>query len=202
MSEVCARGRERYSMNFKQIKAIEKANKERILKVCPSVPESSGIYILTREEGGFRFAYVGQAKHLLTRLAGHLKGYQHIDLSIKKHGLWGKDNRSGWSIAFFTCKEAEMDVLEQKYIKKYADMGYQLRNKTSGSQGEGKKDIADAPTKGYLEGLHNGYKKAQKEIAHLFDLHLKCETKKEPPTKLQIRALKKFKNFIEGGVEE
>lgn len=95
-----------------------------------------------------------------------------------------------------------MDNLEQFYIKKYADMGYQLRNKTSGSQGEGKKDIADAPTKGYLEGLHNGYKKAQKEIAHLFELHLKCETKKEPPTKLQIKALEKFKNFIEVGVEE
>jgi hypothetical protein len=35
-------------MNFKQIKAIERANKERILKVCPDVDEQSGIYIFTR----------------------------------------------------------------------------------------------------------------------------------------------------------
>lgn len=189
-------------MNFKQIKAIEKANKERILKVCPGMPDTSGIYILKREEGGFRYAYVGQAKKLLTRLAGHLKGYQHIDLSLRKHGLYSKENPTGWAVGFVECQENRLDEMEQKYILAYATAGYQLRNKTSGSQGEGKKDIADAPTKGYLEGLHNGYKKAQKEIAHLFDLHLKCETKKEPPTKLQIRAMKKFKNFIEGGVEE
>lgn len=96
MSEIQKGDMEEYNMNFRQIKAIEKANKERILKVCPSVPESSGIYILTREEAGFRYAYVGQAKHLLTRLAQHLSGYQHIDLSIKKHGLWSENNPSGW----------------------------------------------------------------------------------------------------------
>ena len=43
-------------MNYRQIKAIEKANKERILKVCPNVPETSGIYFLTREEDGFNNA--------------------------------------------------------------------------------------------------------------------------------------------------
>ena len=75
-------------------------------------------------------------------------------------------------------------------------MGFQLRNKTSGSQGAGKKDIADEPTKGYLEGLNNGYKKAQKEIAHLFQLHLECTTKKNPPTKLQEKAMAKFEEFI------
>lgn len=184
-------------MNYKQIKAIEKANKEKILKVCPNVPETSGIYFLTREEDGFKYAYVGQAKRLLTRLAQHLTGYQHIDLSIKKHKLWSEKNPSGWKILYRPCKESELDELEQRYIKEYANKGYQLRNKTSGSQGEGKKDIADEPTKGYLEGLHNGYKKAQKEIAHLFELHLKCETKKSPPTKLQAKAIEKFNNFID-----
>ena len=189
-------------MDFRRIKAIEKSNKERILKVCPNLPDTSGIYFLTREENGFKFAYIGQAKHLLTRLTQHLKGYQHIDLSIKKHGLWSENNLNGWKIIYRTCKPEELDDLEQRYIKEYANKGYQLRNKTSGSQSEGKKDIADAPTKGYLEGLHNGYKKAQKEIAHLFELHLKCETKKEPPTKLQEKALEKFNNFIRIGEEE
>ena len=181
--------------------AILRANKERILKVCPDVPDRSGIYFLTRIEGGFKFAYVGQAKKLLTRLAEHLTGYQHIDLSIKKHGLYSEDNPTGWKVSYIECQEQHLDEQEQKHIMAYANAGYQLRNKTSGSQGTGKKDIADKPTKGYLEGLHNGYKKAQKEIAHLFKLHLKCETKKEPPTKLQEKALDKFNSFIAIGDE-
>ena len=179
-----------------RIKAIEKANKERILKVCPNMPDRSGIYFLTRAENGFKYAYIGQAKKLLTRLAGHLKEYQHIDLSLRKHGFYSEDNPTGWSVSFYEFAENSLDEAEQFYIREYANAGYQLRNKTSGSQGEGKKDIADEPTKGYLEGLHNGYKKAQKEIAHLFKLHLKCGTKKEPPTKLQAKALDKFNNFI------
>ena len=85
-------------MNYAQIKAIEKKNKERILKVCPEATEDSGIYILTRQENGFSYGYVGQAKHILSRLAGHLKGYQHIDLSIKKHGLYSENNPTGWRI--------------------------------------------------------------------------------------------------------
>ncbi|MBQ7975953.1 MAG: GIY-YIG nuclease family protein [Clostridia bacterium] len=187
------------AQEIKKRMAIIRANKERILKVCRDVPERSGIYFLTREEGGFKYAYVGQAKRLLTRLAEHLTGYQHIDLSLKKHGLWSEDNPTGWKVAYIECQEQHLDEQEQSHIKAYANMGYQLRNKTSGSQGKGKKDIADEPTKGYLEGLHNGYKKAQKEIAHLFKLHLKCETKKDPPTKLQAKALDKFNNFISIG---
>lgn len=188
-------------MNYRQVKAIEKANKERILKVCPEARDESGIYFLIREESGFKYAYIGQSVRVLTRLAEHLKGYQHIDLSIKKHKLWSEDNPAGWKVGVIYCGRAELDELEQKYVMMYANAGYQLRNKTGGSQGKGKMDIADNPTKGYLEGLHNGYKKAQKEIAHLFDLHLKCETKKQPPTKLQIKALEKFESFI-GGMSE
>ena len=181
---------------LRRIKAIEKRNKERILKVCPGVPDVSGIYILTREENGFKYAYVGQAKKLLTRLAGHLKGYQHIDLSLKKHGWLNEGHITGWMIDWVKCDASDLDEYEQKFIKAYANKGYQLRNKTSGGQGEGKKDIADEPTKGYLEGLHNGYEKARKEMAHLFKLHLVCGTKKEPPTKLQVKAMQKFEKFI------
>ena len=183
-------------MNYKQIKAIERANKERILKVCPLACDKSGIYFFIREENGFKYAYIGQSVKVLTRLAQHLSGFQHIDLSIKKHRLWSEDNVTGWRIGVMYCEKGRLDELEQKYIKLYADKGYQLRNATSGSQGEGKKDIADAPTKGYLEGLHNGYKKARQEMAHLFDLHLEVKTKKDPPTKLQERALAKFYGFI------
>ena len=184
-------------MNLRQIKAIEAENKKKILKLCPNARDACGIYFILREENGFKYAYIGQSVRVLTRLAEHLRGYQHIDLSIKKHKLWSEDNPTGWRIFALYCERSELDFLEQKYIKMYADKGYQLRNATSGSQGEGKRDISDAPTKGYLEGLHNGYRKAQKEIAHLFKLHLDYKTKKETPTKLQLKAVEKFEKFIE-----
>ena len=183
-------------MNYIQIMAIKRSNEKRILKVCPDVTDESGIYFFIREENGFKYAYIGQAKHLLKRLAEHLGGYQHIDLSIKKHGLWSEDKPTGWRISCIVCDEEQLDEQEQKNIKAFADNGYQLRNRTTGGQGKGKKTIEDTQTKGYQHGLHNGYMKAQKEISHLFDLHLDVKTKKQPPSKLQIRALEKFNNFI------
>ena len=187
-------------MSYKQylkIKEKENENKAKILKVCPSVPETSGIYILTREEKGFKYAYIGQAKHLLTRLAQHLTGYQHIDLSIKKHGLWSEEKPCGWKIRWERYPEAELDTVEQIYIKNYANRGYQLRNKTSGSQGEGKRGLDDQKSpKGYYDGLEQGYKNAQKFVANLFDKHLNYSKKSEKPNKLQEKALEKFKDFL------
>ncbi len=186
-------------MNYKQIYAIKKANEERILKICPNCPEKSGIYFLLREENGFKYAYIGQARRILTRLAQHLSGYQHIDLSIKKHGLWSEKNLTGYKVHFLEFAENQLDEMEQKYIKQYANAGYQMRNATSGSQGVGKKGLDNArPTRTYYDGLSQGYKNAQKEVAHLFDLHLDYNTKKQPPTKLQEKALQKFKSFLEG----
>ena len=189
-------------MDMRQIKAIEKANKERILKVCPNVPERSGIYFLLREENGFKFGYVGQAKQLLTRLAGHLKGYQHIDLSIKKHGLYSEDNPTGYKVHFLEFPENELDEQEQKYIKMYANAGYQMKNSTTGSQGKGKKGLDNAkPPKNYYDGLAQGYKNAQKFVANLFEKHLDYVPKKNPPTKLQEKAMQKFKDFLEADNE-
>ena len=185
-------------MDMRKIKAIEKTNKERILKINSSVSERSGIYFLLREENGFRYAYIGQAKHLLARLAQHLRGYQHIDLSIKKHGLYSENNPTGYKVHFLEFPESKLDEMEQKYIKQYANAGYQLRNKTSGSQGEGKQGIsANKQSKGYYDGIEQGKKKSRQFIADLFAKHLTVGTKKEPPTKLQEKALEKFKNFID-----
>lgn len=187
-------------MDYRQIKAIEKKNKQRILAVCPDIPETSGIYFLTREENGFKYAYIGQAKHLLTRLAQHLNGYQHIDLSIKKHGLKSANNPCGWDIWFERYPENELDEWEQKYIRAYATKGYQLRNKTGGSQGEGKHGLDDQKSpKGYYDGLKQGYKNGQKFVANLFEKHLTVATKKDPPTKLQEKALAKFNDFLRWG---
>lgn len=182
-------------MNYAQIKDIEQKNKERILRVCPTVNENSGIYSLTREEDGFKYAYVGQSKHILTRLVAHLKGYQHIDLSIKKHGLYSESNLTGWQVAFFNCPIEQLDEKEMEYISEYAKLGFQLRNKTSGSQGEGKFGIADnKPAKGYYDGLRQGYKNARKGVANWFNkwLAVTCLSNNKNAEK----ALDKFTNFI------
>ena len=184
-------------VNYRQIKAIEQRNKERILQLLPDTPDTSGIYMFVREEDGFKYAYIGQAKHLITRLAQHLSGYQHIDLSIKKHGLWSQNNPCGWKIGWVCCPESSLDDAEQMYIKEYANKGYQLRNKTKGSQGKGKSGIAEIkPSRGYHDGLHQGYKNARRDVAHLFEKHLNYSKKSDKPNKRQEKALEKFKDFL------
>lgn len=189
--------------NIKQRLAIEAKNKKRWLAVNPNLNDYSGIYILTREESGFKYAYIGQAKHILSRLAQHLVGYQHIDLSLKSHGLYSEDNPTGWRVGAINFSIPDLDEMEQVYIKKYANAGYQLRNKTSGSQGEGKEKIDDyKPSKGYRDGIKQGYKNASREIAHLFDLHLDYDTKSNAPNKNQLKALEKFEAFLNYYKEE
>lgn len=183
--------------NVAKAKAIEKKNRERILTVNPHVDEKSGIYFLTRtDEDGFRYAYIGQAVNLLSRLAGHLKGYQHIDLSIKSHGLYSMDNIYGWKIGFMHYPAEELDNWEQYWIKKYADGGYQLRNKTSGSQGEGKKQIADyKPSKGYRDGIQQGRINLARELANIADKHLVISLK--PEKQNNSISQKQYQKFME-----
>lgn len=156
-------------MNYQDIKkrkAIEQRNKERWLEVNPSLSDDCGIYVLTRsDENGFRYAYVGQAKHVLTRLAEHLVGFQHIDLSLKKHGLWGEQTPYGWFVFQRCCDAETLDAQERYYIKYYAALGFQLRNKTLGGQGEGKAGISEnKPSKGYYDGKKQGRKDLAKEL--------------------------------------
>ena len=178
-------------MNYRQLYAIKKKNKESILKVCPNCPETSGIYFLLREEDGFKYAYIGQSVNILQRLADHLQGYQHIDLSIKKHGLWSEENQTGWVIHFLEFPKEQLDEKEQYYIKKYANAGYQLRNVTGGSQGKGKKSLGNAKQpKTYTEGVVQGEKNMARQIKHIIDTHLVISLKKE--TKISKKALEKF----------
>lgn len=152
--------------DYKKLKAVEQRNKNRWLAVNPLLTDKSGIYILTRtDENGIKYAYIGQAKHVLTRLAQHLVGYQHIDLSLKKHGLADDKNQFGWFATAQCFAESELDEQEQKYIKKYADFGFQLRNKNLGSQGKGKFGIAEnKPSKGYYDGKKQGRKDLADEL--------------------------------------
>lgn len=189
--------------NYKQRLAIEAKNKKRWLAVNPDLNDKSGIYILTREENGFKYAYIGQAKHILTRLAQHLVTFQRIDLSLKAHGLYSDDNPTGWKVGAINYPIEELDEKEQFYILKYAQYGYQLRNLTSGSQGQGKEKIDDyRPAKGYRDGIKQGYKNASKEISHLFDLHLDYKPKSDRPNKNQEKAMQKFEDFLNYHKEE
>lgn len=186
--------------NIARAKAIERKNKERLLAVNPNLNDESGIYFLTRiDEDGIKYAYIGQAKHILTRLAQHLVGYQHIDLSIKRHGLFSTENLFGWKINFVEQREDYLDESEQYFIKKYAQSGYQLRNKTAGGQSSGKKQIAEyRPAKGYRDGIQQGRKKLAKELSHIIDTHLTVTLKPEKANnKVSIKALEKFNELLD-----
>jgi hypothetical protein len=182
-----------------EIKRMEREIKQRLLFINPKLNEQSGIYFMTREdEQGIKYAYIGQAKHILSRLAQHMTGYQHIDLSLKKHGLISNSNMCGWNVNFLNFPEELLDEKEQYYIKKYALGGYQLRNKTAGGQGSGKKQIDDyRPGKTYRQGVEQGMKNASRDVAKLFEKHLNVSAKNDPPTVNQLKAMDKFEKFLE-----
>jgi uncharacterized protein YifE (UPF0438 family) len=187
--------------NIAQIRAREQKNKSRFLALNPKLTEESGIYILFREENGIKFAYVGQAKHILTRLAQHLVGYQHIDLSLKKHGL-ATEKENGWKVHFETCSLSALDEAERSWIKYMADKGYQLRNKTLGGQDEGKFGLDNQkPSRGYRDGLEQGRKSLARELKHIIDTHLEIKLRKED-NKISQKALAKFWELLESEEKE
>lgn len=189
--------------NIKQAKAIERKNKERLLKVNPKLNDKGGIYFLLRtDEQGFKYAYIGQSKAsagILTRLAQHLVGYQqHIDLSLKKHGLYSEDNPYGWRVEFLNFPDSELDEKEQYYIKQYALNGYQLRNVSLGGQGEGRNMISETkPAKGYRDGVLQGRRQLAKQLKHIIDTHLTVTIRPDKQNnKVSVKALEKFNNLI------
>lgn len=186
------------NQNIRRAKAAESKNKMRLLAINTTLDEKSGIYFLTRtDENGIKYAYIGQAKHLLTRLAQHLVGYQHIDLSLRKHGLYAEGKEYGWNFGFLHYPLSELDEKERYYITLYAQKGYQMRNKDTGG-GAGKQDLGGRKEpKGYRDGLIQGRKNASREIANLFEKHLVVSRKSEKPNKIQEKALAKFNEFLE-----
>lgn len=193
---------------LRQAKAIESENRKRLLKINPKLNDKSGIYFLLREdENGFKFAYVGQAKSVLHRLASHLAGYeQHIDLSIRKHKLYSEDNPYGWRVEFLNFPESQLDEKEKYYIKLYADNGYQLRNVSIGGQG-GNRDSGSigerkAP-KGYLQGIQQGRKNLARELSNIAEKHLKIELREDKANnKVSQKQYEKFKELLKEGKDE
>lgn len=198
-------------MNYQNIaraKTIEQENKKRLLKLNPKLNDKSGIYFLLREdENGFKFAYVGQAKSVLQRLASHLVGYeQHIDLSLRKHKLYSEDNPYGWRVEFLNFPESQLDEKEKYYIKLYADNGYQLRNVSIGGQG-GNRDSGSigerkAP-KGYLQGIQQGKKVLARELSSIAEKHLIiCLKPEKEHNKVSQKQYEKFMNLLKAGESE
>lgn len=199
-------------MNYQNIaraKAIEQENKKRLLKLNPKLNDKSGIYFLLREdENGFKYAYIGQAVHTLSRLASHLVGYeQHIDLSLRKHKLYDKEKSPyGWRVEFLNFPESQLDEKEKYYIKLYADKGYQLRNVSLGGQGENRASGSigerKAP-KGYMQGIQQGKKVLARELSAIAEKHLKIEIRDDKKhNKISQKQYEKFMNLLKVGDSE
>ena len=186
---------------YRQLLAKQDALKRKWLAVNPRLNNESGIYILTRNEDGIRYAYVGQAKFILSRLASHLEGYeQHIDKSLRKHGLYSKENPTGWYVNFANFDEQYLDDKEKLYINTYAQ-SYQMLNKTLGGQGEGKKSFDyERQPKGYKKGVEYGRQKVLKEVAVFFEKYLDYSIKGQS-NKVKERKLEEFKKLIGGSYE-
>lgn len=196
-------------MNYQNIaraKAIEQENKKRLLKLNPKLNDKSGIYFLLREdENGFKYAYIGQAVHTLSRLASHLVGYeQHIDLSLKRHKLYDKEkNPYGWRVEFLNFPESQLDEKEKYYIKLYADKGYQLRNVSLGGQGENRASGSigerKAP-KGYMQGVQQGRRNLARELSSIAKKHLTIEIRADKANnKTSQKQYEKFMGLLKVG---
>ena len=186
--------------NIAKMKAIEKKNEQKLLSVNPKLDNGSGIYFLTRvdSETGIKFSYVGQAVKIKQRMLQHMAGYQHIDLSIRKHGLYSESNPDGWNINFMHFPKEQLDEKERYYITLYAKNGYQSRNKDTGG-GAGKRELGERKqSKGYRDGLSQGRKNLARELKDIIDKHLVVELKPEKANnKVSQKQFEKFKELLE-----
>lgn len=186
--------------NYKQICAMKSEREGRIKKICPDIPYSSGIYVFWRiDEAGIRRAYCGQAVKLCERCASHLAEYDHIALSLKKHGFYKEDNPHGWKLWFETCAENLLDEKEVERIKQLADAGFQMYNVTAGSQGVGKKVTGDYKLpKTYRQGIQAGKKTLARELSSIISKHLTVRLKEEKQgNKVSEKQLKKFNQLLD-----
>lgn len=193
-------------MNYQNIaraKTIEQENKKRLLKLNPKLNDKSGIYFLTRtDENNISYFYIGQAVRITQRMCGHLVGYQHIDLSLKKRGFYSDNNPYGWRLNFINYPESELDKWEQYWILEYTKKGYQCRyNKTAGGQGEGKEKINEfKPSKGYRDGIQQGRKNLARELSNIAEKHLKIELREDKANnKVSQKQYEKFMDLLKVG---
>jgi len=187
--------------NWKQIYAKQKASEERIRKLVGHFEEDrTGIYMFKRiNEYGVVSFYIGKAEKqsLLKRMAQHLTSYQHIDLSIRKYGLYDSvKNPYGYKAMILTYCEPELcNELERKMIQQCLEKGWVTKNVESGGTAN-KTDIEiRRASKGYREGVEYGYKKAIREIKVYFSKYLDYGIKGKP-NKLKERKYNEFKEWL------
>lgn len=198
--------------NYKQKYAIQSKAKQKLKMLCSDLTENSGIYRFSRydEEKGL-CVYIGQAKHLLTRLAEHLtarlttkKECSHIDNSLYNRGLRSDTKPDGWGISFYYCDIEELDTNERKEIAEAQAKGMYLYNITSGGQNAGKYDInerSQTRLKRYSNGKQYGYEKARQEVKTMFNKYLDYSIKGKP-NKLKEKKLQQFEQWLNEAQEQ
>lgn len=188
-------------INYKKLFAIQKKLENTLKIACPSINHKSGIYFLTRVDEDGKYCYIGKAKNLVKRMVSHLQGYtQRIDISLRKRGFYSIDNESGWHLNVMFFFEGELDKQEAYYIEMYRNAGYNLYNIESGGT-IGKTDInARKPSRGYRDGIAQGYENARRDVSKLFEKNLTYSINgKETVNKL--KALEKFEKFLKSNIE-
>jgi hypothetical protein len=140
--------------NYKQLFAKQREI-EKILQVaCPNIRHESGLYFLTREEEGKRYAYIGKGVDVCRRMVSHVQGYQQrIDISLRKRGFYSNSNQLGWRLKVLYFPKHLLDEQERYYIEQYRKMGVIMYNVESG--GTLNKEIIGEkkPAKTYKDGL-------------------------------------------------
>lgn len=183
--------------SYKQIFEKQKQYEDIVKKACPSIDNRSGVYFYTRTDlvTGEKLAYIGLARNLLARCCQHMLGYQHIDISIRKRGLYSKENEGGWKLNCLHFPEHLIEEKERFYIEQYQKANVTLLNIEGGGR-QGKVDIAERkPAKTYTDGKKFGRKKLANELKHIIDNYLIISLKKE--TKTSKKALEKFYNLLD-----
>lgn len=185
-------------INYKNLFSVGWNMEKALIRLCPEITHSSGIYIWIRENEVEKCAYIGQAKDLIRRNISHLMGYkQRIDQSLRKWGLYDEEfNTTGWRLGILHFGIDELNAQEQRLIKAYKEQGYEMYNIESGGT-EGKTLINERkPGKGYYEGIERGKKIILDDLNKWFGKYLKAE--KIGGGKLAERMLVKFNNLLKG----
>ena len=187
--------------NYRKIYAMKAEREGRIKAICPDIPRESGIYVFYRiDDVGLKRCYCGQAVNLLERCASHLGEYNHLGLSLKKHGFYSEKNPEGWHLIYKCCPKEKLDENEKLTIRAYADKGYQLYNVSLGGQGINRDSgqiCEKKPSKGYRDGILQGKKALSRDLSYIADKYLIIDLKDEyKGKKVPERQFEKFKELM------
>lgn len=185
--------------NYKRIFAMKSEREKRIKKICPDIPYESGIYVFYRtDEANIRRAYCGQAVKLCERCASHLAEYDHIALSLKKHGFYEEGNVYGWKLMFKTCPKEDLDKREVETIKQFADAGFQMYNISAGGQQSKLITGEYKQPKTYRQGIQQGKINLARELRHIIDKHLIVTLREDKKNnKVSQQAYEKFNCLLD-----